>query len=74
LFLSFFAAAAFATILAVVSGLTLAGAASISHDLYAPIIAKGKSLERDEIVVSGAATIALGGIGLGIAFKEQNVA
>jgi cation/acetate symporter len=62
LFLSFFAAAAFATILAVVSGLTLAGAASVSHDLYAAIIAKGKSLERDEIVVSRAATIALGGI------------
>jgi cation/acetate symporter len=75
-FLSFFAAAAFATILAVVSGLTLAGAASISHDLYAAIIAKGKSLERDEIAVSRAATVALGGIAvaLGIAFREQNVA
>jgi cation/acetate symporter len=76
LFLSFFAAAAFATILAVVSGLTLAGAASVSHDLYAAIIAKGKSLERDELAVSRAATIALGGIAvaLGITFKEQNVA
>jgi cation/acetate symporter len=76
LFLSFFAAAAFATILAVVSGLTLAGAASIGHDLYAAVLAKGHPLERREIFASRAATAALGAIAiaLGIAFRNENVA
>ena len=76
MFLSLFAATAFATILAVVSGLTLAGAASVSHDLYAEIVAKGKSIEEDEVFVSRVVTVALGAIAvtLAIAFKDQNVA
>ncbi len=74
--LGFMAAVAFATILAVVSGLALAGASAISHDLYARVIKKGKSTEAAEIRVSRIATIGLGivAILLGIAFEKQNVA
>ncbi len=76
LFLGFISAVAFATILAVVSGLTLAGASAISHDLYANVIARGRSNETTEIRVSKFATFGLGlvAIGLGIAFESQNVA
>ena len=74
--LGFISAVAFATILAVVSGLTLAGAAAVSHDLYARVFARGHSTERRELLVSKLATVALGilAIGLGIAFQRQNVA
>ena len=73
LLLGFLAAVAFATILAVVSGLALAGASSISHDLYARVIKKGKASEADEMRVSRYATIVLGVIAvvLGIAFEKQ---
>ena len=75
-FLGFISAVAFATILAVVSGLTLSGASAISHDLYASVIRKGKVAEGEEVRVSRYATIALGiaAIFLGIAFEQQNVA
>jgi cation/acetate symporter len=75
-FLGFIAAVAFATILAVVSGLTLAGASAISHDFYANVIAHGTSTEQAEVRVSKFATIALGIIAvlLGIVFEKQNVA
>jgi len=74
--LGFLAAVAFATILAVVSGLALAGASAISHDLYARVIKKGQVSEADEIRVSKYATIVLGMIAivLGILFEKQNVA
>jgi len=74
--LGFLAAVAFATILAVVSGLALAGASAISHDLYARVIKKGQASEADEIRVSKFATIGLGlvAIVLGILFEKQNVA
>ena len=74
--LGFMAAVAFATILAVVSGLALAGASAISHDLYARVIKKGKASDSSEIRVSKIATIALGfvAIFLGIMFEKQNVA
>ena len=76
LFLGFISAVAFATILAVVSGLTLAGASAVSHDLYANVIAKGKVDEAKEMRVSKIATIILGivAILLGIAFEKQNIA
>ncbi|PZO78317.1 MAG: cation acetate symporter, partial [Micavibrio aeruginosavorus] len=76
LLLGFISAVAFATILAVVSGLTLAGASAISHDLYANVFAKGKVDEKKEIRVSKIATIGLGilAIYLGILFEKQNVA
>ena len=75
LFLGFISAVAFATILAVVSGLALAGA-SISHDIYAMVIKDGKANEQDEIRVSKIATLFLGvlAIILGIIFENQNVA
>ncbi|QKJ22060.1 cation acetate symporter [Poseidonibacter lekithochrous] len=74
-FLGFISAVAFATILAVVSGLTLAGASAISHDLYASVI-NTNATEEQEIAVSKRATIAIGVVGvvLGIAFEHQNIA
>lgn len=76
LFLGFISAVAFATILAVVSGLTLAGASAISHDLYASVIKKGHADEQAEVRVSKITTIILGivAIILGIAFEKQNIA
>jgi cation/acetate symporter len=76
LFLGFISAVAFATILAVVSGLALAGASAISHDLFATVIRKGKVDEQAEMRVSKVATVALGilAIVLGIVFENQNVA
>ena len=75
-FLGFISAVAFATILAVVSGLTLAGASSISHDIYAIVIKKGLATEADEIKVSKRSVILIGIVGviLGIAFENQNIA
>ena len=76
LFLGFISAVAFATILAVVSGLTLAGASAISHDLYANVFAGDNHCEKKEMRISKIATVVLGvlAIGLGIAFEEQNIA
>jgi cation/acetate symporter len=74
--LGFISAVAFATILAVVSGLTLAGASAISHDLYANVFAHGRSTEQQEVKVSRIATVCLGiiAIFLGYLFEAQNVA
>lgn len=74
--LGFISAVAFATILAVVSGLTLAGASAISHDLYANVFAGGNHDEKKELKISRMATIGLGiaAILLGILFEKQNVA
>ena len=76
LFLGFISAVAFATILAVVAGLTLAGASAVSHDLYACVIKEGKANEADELRVSKMTTLVLGvvAIGLGILFEKQNIA
>ncbi|PMU05528.1 cation acetate symporter [Aeromonas salmonicida] len=76
LFLGFISAVAFATILAVVAGLTLAGASAVSHDIYASVIKKGKANETDELRVSKYTTVVLGvvAIGLGILFEKQNIA
>lgn len=75
LFLGFISAVAFATILAVVSGLTLAGASAISHDLYASVFGKDVTEEK-EMRVSRIATVVLGvtAVGLGMLFEEQNIA
>jgi len=76
-FLGFISAVAFATILAVVSGLTLAGASAISHDLYASVFNKsGEVDEAKEMKVSKIAVVVLGiiTIFLGIAFEKQNIA
>ncbi|MCG6551004.1 MAG: sodium/solute symporter [Candidatus Magnetominusculus sp. LBB02] len=76
MFLGFLAAVAFATILAVVAGLTLAGASALSHDLYVGVFRKGQANENDEVRVAKFATVALGvsAMLLGLLFKGQNVA
>jgi cation/acetate symporter len=76
LFLGFLAAVAFATILAVVAGLTLAGASALSHDLYVGVVRHGVSSEKEEMKVAKIATVCLGIIAvlLALAFKGQNVA
>jgi cation/acetate symporter len=75
-FLGFIAAVAFATILAVVAGLTLSGAAALSHDLWVNVVRKGHVAEREQLKVARFATVVLGivAVALGITFKGQNVA
>lgn len=75
-FLGFIAAVAFATILAVVAGLTLSGAAALSHDIWVNVVRKGHVSEQEQLQVARIATLLLGllAILLGIAFKGQNVA
>lgn len=72
----FITAVAFATILAVVAGLTLSGAAALSHDLWVSVVRKGHAEQKEQMLVARLATIFLGllAIFLGIAFKGQNVA
>jgi cation/acetate symporter len=74
--LGFISAVAFATILAVVAGLTLAGASAVSHDLYAEVIARGRALEQKEVNISKITAIVIGivAIILGYIFENQNVA
>src|SRR6187397_711960 len=74
--LGFIAAVAFATILAVVAGLTLAGAAALSHDLWVNVVRHGAASDVEQLRVARGATVALGVIAvlLGILFKGQNVA
>ena len=76
MFLGFISAVAFATILAVVAGLTLAGASAVSHDLYATVIKGGKADQAAEMRVSKITTLFLAALAivLGIAFEKQNVA
>ena len=76
LFLGFISAVAFATILAVVAGLTLSGASAVSHDLYASVWRRGRASSADELKVSRITTLTLGivAIALGILFEKQNVA
>jgi cation/acetate symporter len=75
-FLGFIAAVAFATILAVVAGLTLSGAAALSHDLWVNVVRHGEATETEQLRVARLATLVLGvlAILLGIGFKGQNVA
>ncbi len=74
--LGFIAAVSFATILAVVAGLTLSGAAALSHDLWVNVVRGGSANESEQLKVARAATGLLGvlAIILGIVFKGQNVA
>jgi cation/acetate symporter len=76
IFLGFVSAVAFATILAVVAGLTLSGASSISHDLYASVLRKGEPDPKAELRLSRITVLVLAliAVGLGIAFQKQNVA
>jgi cation/acetate symporter len=76
LFMGFISAVAFATILAVVAGLTLSGASAISHDLYANVLKKGQTTPESELRMSKIATLGLAVFAmiLGILFEKQNVA
>ena len=75
-FMGFISAVAFATILAVVAGLTLSGASAVSHDLYASVWRHGRVDQAQELRVSKMTTVALGiiAVTLGIAFEKENVA
>ncbi len=75
-FFGFISAVAFATILAVVAGLTLSGASAVSHDIYATLIKNGKADSASELKVSRLTTLALGvvAVTLGILFEKQNIA
>ena len=75
-FLGFIAAVSFATILAVVAGLTLAASNSIAHDLYAIVIRKGQATDAEEMKVSKRTVLVIGivAILLGFAFENQNIA
>jgi cation/acetate symporter len=75
-FYGFISAVAFATILAVVAGLTLSGASAVSHDIYATLVKKGHADSDAELRVSRITTLALGVVAvvLGIAFEKQNIA
>ncbi|VVN32364.1 Cation/acetate symporter ActP [Pseudomonas fluorescens] len=74
--LGFISAVAFATILAVVSGLTMAGTSAISHDLYVMVLKKNRAEAKDERRVSRIASVGIGivAVVLGILFKDQNIA
>jgi len=76
LFLGFVSAVAFATILAVVAGLTLAGASAVSHDIYASVIRRGEAKSDEELRVSRVTVLVLAVVAilLGIVFEKQNVA
>ncbi|MBA3820022.1 MAG: cation/acetate symporter ActP [Deltaproteobacteria bacterium] len=75
-FLGFISAVAFATILAVVAGLTLSGAAALAHDLWGHVVRRGKIEEREQLRVARYATVGLAliAIVLGMVFEGQNVA
>jgi cation/acetate symporter len=75
-FFGFLCAVAFATILAVVAGLALAGASALSHDLYVGVIKKGVATEQEQVRVARLGTVVLGVLAvlLGIVFENQNVA
>ena len=75
-FLGFIAAVAFATILAVVAGLTLAGASALSHDVFVHVVRGGRATEHEQIRVARIATVVFGVLAvlLGILFRGQNVA
>ena len=75
-FFGFISAVAFATILAVVAGLTLSGASAVSHDIYATVVKGGKADSAAELKVSRLTTLVLGivAVALGIAFEKQNIA
>lgn len=76
LLMGFMSAVAFSTILAVVAGLTVAGSAAISHDIYAELLSKGKPDARKELLISRITVVILciAAVGLGLLFQNQNVA
>lgn len=75
-FFGFLSAVAFATILAVVAGLTISGASAVSHDIYGSLFGKGESTEKTEMNIMKVSVVVLGvlAVVLGLLFKGQNIA
>ena len=71
--LAFISAVAFATILAVVAGLTLTSASSVAHDLYATVWKRGEATEKDEVRVARFAAFVIGGIAIALAIPAQKL-
>ena len=71
--LALISAVAFATILAVVAGLTLTSASSVAHDLYASVIKKGQASEKDEVRVAKIAAFVIGGVAIALAIPAQRL-
>ncbi|GIF07644.1 solute symporter family protein [Actinoplanes siamensis] len=71
--LAIIAAVAFATILAVVAGLTLASSSSTAHDFYANVIKKGNASERDEVNVARVAALVIGAIAIALSIFAQSL-
>jgi cation/acetate symporter len=71
--LALISAVAFATILAVVAGLTLASASSVAHDLYASVFKRGQATEREEVRVAKLAAFVIGGVAIALAIPAQKL-
>jgi cation/acetate symporter len=71
--LALISAVAFATILAVVAGLTLTSASSVAHDLYANVFKKGAASEKDEVRVARIAAFVIGGVAIALAIPSQKL-
>jgi cation/acetate symporter len=71
--LAVISAVAFATILAVVAGLTLACAASFAHDLYANVIRRGRATEREEVRSAKLAAVAIGAVAIGLSLHADRL-
>jgi cation/acetate symporter len=71
--LAIIAAVAFATILAVVAGLTLASSSSVAHDFYASVIRRGQASERDEVRVARIAALVIGAIAIALSIYAQSL-
>ena len=71
--LALISAVAFATILAVVAGLTLTSASSVAHDLYANVFKKGQASERNELIVARIAAFGIGAIAILLAIPAQRL-
>jgi cation/acetate symporter len=71
--LALISAVAFATILAVVAGLTLTSASSVAHDLYATVVKRGQATEKDEVKVARVAAFVIGGIAIALAIPAQKL-
>jgi cation/acetate symporter len=71
--LAIIAAVAFATILAVVAGLTLASSSSVAHDFYASVIRRGQASERDEVRVARIAALVIGAVAITLSIFAQSL-
>jgi cation/acetate symporter len=71
--LAVIAAVAFATILAVVAGLTLASSSSLAHDFYANVVKGGQASERQEVVVARVSALVIGAVSIVLAIFAQSL-